>query len=52
MNLSLAGSGSMGWTFEPGLIVESVGQIAGMVLPILTPKKYFCTNGVRNGLVS
>lgn len=52
VNLSLAGSGSMGWTFELGLIFESVGQIAGIALPILTPKKYFCTNGICNGLIS
>lgn len=43
---------SMGWTFELGLIFESVGQIAGIALPVLTPKKYFCTNGMCNGLVS
>lgn len=39
---------SMGWTFELGLFFESVGQIAGIALPVLTPKKCFCTNGMCN----
>lgn len=52
VNLSLACSGSIGWTFElRGWFLRVWGKYQ-QALPVLASKKYVCTSGMGNDLVS